>query len=104
MELFYKGGFYDFLHADISEDSIAVILTAMQTTITEVGQKKKGSVLPDEKAMSLKGGWFQVTREEDAMAMTSIDPSEVMKRNTIFQDSIGCHRVLSLYAKIYNKW
>jgi hypothetical protein len=47
----YKGGFYDFLHADISEDSIAVLSMEMQTTITEVGQKKKGSVLPDEKAM-----------------------------------------------------
>jgi hypothetical protein len=55
---FDKGGFYDFLHAYISENSIAVLLTAMQTTISEVGQKKKGSVLPDEKAMSLKGRWF----------------------------------------------
>jgi hypothetical protein len=55
---FDKGGFYDSLRAYISEDSIAVLLTAMQTTISEVGQKKKGSVLPDEKAMSLKGRWF----------------------------------------------
>jgi hypothetical protein len=74
----------------------------MQTTISEVGQKKKGSVLPDEKAMSLKGRWFQVKKEEEAT--TSVDPSEVVKRNTIFQDSIGCYRVLSLYAKSYSKW
>jgi hypothetical protein len=49
----------------------------MQTTITEVGQKKKGSVLPDEKAMSLKGRWFQVKREEEAMTMTSIDHADI---------------------------
>jgi hypothetical protein len=52
---FDKGGFYDFLHADISDNSIAVLLTAMHTPISKVGHKKKGSVLPDEKAMSLKG-------------------------------------------------
>jgi hypothetical protein len=60
---FDKGSFYDFLHADIIENSIDVLLTAMQTTISEVGQKKKGSVLTDEKAMSLKGRWFQVKKE-----------------------------------------
>jgi hypothetical protein len=75
---FDKGGSYDFLHAYISEDSIAVLLTVMQTTITEVEQKKKGSVLPDEKAMSSKCRWFQVKMEEEAMTMTSIDPSEVV--------------------------
>jgi hypothetical protein len=91
------------LQADISENSIAVLLTAMQTTISEVVQKKKGSVLPDEKAMSSKGRWFQVKKEE-VTTMKSVDPFEVVMQNTIFQDSIGYNRVLYLYAKSYNKW